>query len=143
MIDPYIKNLVGKTIFSNKSTVTADFIVIMDETVEERRLSLIPQLSRVVSQNEIHELIFTCEQVAPGSVVNKISYCGFALIKNGGVLLHGDEILINDNYIGILAGFDETHYPNHLNIVIQTEQLKSGKQMGLQLYDTISFIFKK
>jgi len=45
----------------------------------------------------------------------------------------GDDLYVSGNKIGTIAGFDITHMPNHLNIVISSEERISGKEQGLEL----------
>lgn len=51
----------------------------------------------------------------------------------------GDQIFLNDNCTGRLAGYDETHMPNHMNIVFFSEKGRTGLSMGLSLGDEICF----
>ena len=32
----------------------------------------------------------------------------------------GDKVSVDGRHLGALAGFDETHMPNHMNIVVRT-----------------------
>ena len=41
--------------------------------------------------------------------------------------------------VGTVIGFDETHLPNHLNIVIYTVSLVTGRDLGAQLGDEVRF----
>jgi hypothetical protein len=79
----------------------------------------------------VHELIFTDETAArPGTSVNRIAYLGFFVAEQSGVIVEGDEFFLEGQLVGNLAGFDETHMPNHLNIVIKA---LSGRKTGLEL----------
>ena len=40
--------------------------------------------------------------------------------------------------IGTIAGFDDTHMPNHMNIVIAQDRLQSGAELGLKLEEPVS-----
>ena len=53
--------------------------------------------------------------------------------------IHGDELTISEKKIGKILGFDETHEPNHINIVISVKERKSGKELGLHLEDKLQF----
>jgi len=104
--------------------------------------------SRAVLKNEVHELILTDDQnAAPEKIVNRVSYVGFVEIKRGGVIVTGDKVFVEEKHLGELAGFDITHMPNHMNIVV-----KSAKRdvHGLSLSDRVvvtqtrrGFVFKK
>jgi Family of unknown function (DUF6917) len=141
--DPYKDNLFKASPYASKTPVIGNLVCILDAELLERGLDLSPFPSRAVLKHEIHELIFTDEmQAAPGSSVNHIAYLGFFEVLQGGILLKGDELKINGKIIGHLAGFDFTHLPNHMNLVIQTDQpLQTGKDHGFSCGDPVTFTF--
>jgi hypothetical protein len=122
-----------------KNDVKGKIITILDGKIEERGLSLIKQISRCVCKNEIHELIITDEEAGPGSQVNKVAYLGFMEIEQGSVMVAGDTLTVADKLIGTVAGFDETHMPNHLNIVIKSAARQTGVELSVQLGDSCVF----
>lgn len=75
----------------------------------------------------------------PGTRVRDVAYIGFIEVEIGGVAEIGDEVWAGELRLGALAGFDLTHYPNHLNIVLSTEAAKTGAELGLQLGTRIIF----
>ncbi len=139
MNDPYKSGMFQGNPYYEKRTVESSLCVILDGKFEQRGLQLIPQMSRALKKNEVHELIVSDEEgIGPGSRVDKIAYIGFTEIETGGVIIKGDEVLYNGTLIGTIAGFDETHMPNHQNIVISGERI-SGADQKLQLEGRISF----
>lgn len=139
MNDPYKSGMFQGNPYFDKRTVESSLCVILDGRFEQRGLQLIPQMSRALKKNEVHELIISDEEgISPGSRVDKIAYIGFTEIETGGVIIKGDEVLCDGMLIGTIAGFDETHMPNHQNIVISGER-KSGADRALQLGSRISF----
>ena len=141
MIDPYASGMVKNDPYAKKTTVVGRIVAVLRGKMENRNLSLISPWSRALKNGEVHELILTDEKDAvPGKNVNKIAYLAFVEIINPGVIVFKDKVkLSNGKCIGTLAGFDETHMPNHQNIVIFTEQLVSGEEMNLSLNDLIYF----
>nr|WP_255688595.1 hypothetical protein [Tepidanaerobacter sp. GT38] len=123
--------------YAKKKPLKGSLVVVLDGTYEERGLQLIPQPSRCLVANEVHELILTDENKKPGDTVNKIAYIGFFAVKESTVITVGDEVKINGHLIGKIAGFDETHMPNHYNIVIYGEERVSGNQRNLNLDDEV------
>jgi hypothetical protein len=110
----------------------------MDGTLDDRGLELIGLPSRAIGRGEIHELISTDETGAvPGSRVDRIAYLGFWEIERGGVLIAGDTIWAGGRVLGIVAGYDLTHAPNHMNIVVKVASRLTGKALGLQLEDEV------
>jgi len=51
----------------------------------------------------------------------------------------GKTRLVEDQPIGTLLGFDETHEPNHINIVIGVGRRQTGKQLQLNTGGTLRF----
>ncbi|MCL2006611.1 MAG: hypothetical protein FWG77_00855 [Treponema sp.] len=123
-----------------KSDIRGSLVVVLRGTFEDRGLSLIKPISRAVKKHEIHELIISDEKdIGPGSTVNKIAYLGFLEVEEGGVIISGDTLLLNDKPVGIVAGFDETHMPNHQNIVIYCDERITGELLGCKVGDSIVF----
>jgi hypothetical protein len=135
--EPYISGLIKTNLYAKKSDITGCLTVVLDGKFENRGLSIIAQTSRCVIKNHVHELIITDEEPAPGDTVNRIAYIGFIVLDTSGVIVRGDSLYIRDNYIGDIAGFDETHMPNHLNIVIKGSSRVSGLELGLELSDSL------
>jgi hypothetical protein len=85
-------------------------------------------------------LIATDEITAqPGGSVDSISYIAFVEILNGGVLLVDDSVICKGKEIGKIAGYDDTHLPNHQNVIIKVSEKKSGEELGLSINDEINF----
>ncbi len=138
-VDPYKAGLIktGMDLWE-KSDIPGKLVLAFDIDYEKRELKLIPQPTRALLKYEIHELLVTDENEAgPGKVVNRISGIGFFEITQGGIILVGDKLLIKDKYIGEVVGFDETHMPNHLNIVMRSEKKNHGIGLGLHPGDEV------
>ncbi|MEA1964289.1 MAG: hypothetical protein U9O41_04080 [Candidatus Aerophobetes bacterium] len=132
-MDPYEKGLLKRVPCSKKTNILSTLVAIMDTEVERRGLRLIPSYTRVLLANEIHELIITDEKEAgPGKEVNSIGYLGFIELKKGGVIAVGDRVSLEGKVIGEIAGFDETHMPNHQNIIIKSERKVTGTGLNAQ-----------
>lgn len=125
--DPYTRNLVNRGFYAQKLKVEAKVVAVLRGRLENRNLELIPQPSRAVKAGEVHEIIVTDEDAQPGSKVARIAYIAFLEFQNGGVLLTGDDLFIGGKFVGRLIGFDMSHFPNHMNIVVGGE-LKSGEE---------------
>ncbi|MDF2571031.1 MAG: hypothetical protein K0R55_2635 [Sporomusa sp.] len=137
MSDPYARNMFGSfNPYYAKQPVIGRLVVVLDGVYENRGLELIKPPSRALRQTEIHELIVTDEEAQPGSKVNNIAYVGFFEINQGGVIIIGDEVKIGKQLIGKIAGYDETHMPNHLNIII-TGSKTTGKEFALSVSDEV------
>jgi len=95
-------------------------VAISDLAYESRGLELMILQTRAVSRDQIHELMLTDEQDAgPSKKVGRVFVAGFFEIKIGGIIRVGDVVSVGNRAIGHVAGFDETHMPNHQNIVVR------------------------
>jgi hypothetical protein len=138
MPDPYKSKLVTQNFYHSKCDIKGKIVVVLDGMLENRGLSLIAPPSRAFPAGTIIELIGTDEvEAAPGEPVHKIAYLAFVELLNGGVLLKGDAVLWNGGGIGTIAGYDDTHMPNHQNTIVRMETRKSGAQMGFTVGDEI------
>ncbi|OAT85231.1 DUF6917 domain-containing protein [Desulfotomaculum copahuensis] len=137
--DPYKEKLFSINPYVTKREITGKLVVVLQGKLENRGLKLITPISRAVQRNEIHELIVTDEEGAvPGSDVQRIAYLGFMEVGCGGVMVAGDEVSCNGLVLGRIAGFDETHLPNHLNIVVYSPERLDGVERGLRLESEVS-----
>jgi len=138
MSDPYKRKLVNQDFYHSKVDINGKFLVVLDGQLDNRGLNLIQPISRAFSQHTIIELIGTDELDAkPGSMVNNICYIGFVELLNSGVILTGDRVLWNDSEIGVIAGYDDTHMPNHQNTIVLMKERISGKVLGIKRGDKL------
>lgn len=120
----------------------ARFVGVLNNRNDARGLSLITTHTRVVRRYDIHELILTDEQqAAPGGTVGGVHYIGFVeFAEGGGILAEGDLVKVGGNVIGTIAGFDESHFPNHYNVLIKGPRRITGVELGQQPGDPVVFI---
>jgi len=139
-LDPYVSGVFKKNPYVDKKAVKGNIVVILSSIIENRGLNLIMPHSRAVKKNEIHELMTTSEKnAAPGEVVNRVAFIGFFEVNEGGVILTGDDVYIEGKLIGKVVGFDDTHLPNHQNIVLYSSESKTGPELKVNLGDGILF----
>ncbi|MCR4443075.1 MAG: hypothetical protein QHH10_12405 [Peptococcaceae bacterium] len=144
MMDPYKSGVFEKSPYAEKRLCSGNLVAILDGRMEKRELQLLKQISRVVRAGEIHELILTDEdEAAPGMEVNRISYLGFFEVVKGTVIVTGDRLIIGNKNLGTIAGFDETHMPNHLNIIVKAKERLTGVELGLALEDEVLISIKE
>jgi len=137
-MDPYARALFKENPFSLKRSIECSAVAVLQARLDNRSLRLIPQISRVLKKNDIHELIFTDEKESrPETIVNRIAYIAFIEILKGGVMVVGDKVYWNNNLLGIVAGFDDTHMPNHQNIILYSPKISTGKKLNIRLEDKI------
>ena len=127
-----------------KGDVIAEMVVVFGNKRGQRALNLIAPYTRVVPLNEIHEFIITDEEQArPGGQVDRVAYLCFAEIKKGGAIMFGDSVFIEDQKVGRVVGFDETHMPNHINVIIYSPEFKSGFDWGFTVGQQMLFTDRK
>jgi hypothetical protein len=134
MADPYTRKLIASDFYYSKGEIRGRLIVILDGKLENRGLNLISPISRAFKQGDIIELIGTDDaEAGPGKTVDNIAYIGFVEMLNGGVVLTGDEVKCGDKVLGRVVGYDDTHLPNHQNVILYDSERISGKNRGLNV----------
>jgi hypothetical protein len=138
--EPHRGGILDKYPYAAKTDVTGKLVCILDARSQERGMELIIHPSRAVCQGEIHELAVTDDpQAGPERIVDRVAYLAFFSVEEGGIVLVGDNAELEGQKIGQVVGFDLTHFPNHINILIRSEERKTGPELGLGLGDSITF----
>jgi uncharacterized protein YuzE len=115
-------------------------ITVLDSKHESRGLKLISTYSRALPKNSIHELIATDEAgQKPGGSASRIAYLAFFEVTRGGCLIVGETLFVDGKAVGEIIGFDETHEPNHINIVIGVKKRQTGPQLKISVGSKIKF----
>ncbi len=102
---------------------------VMDHTRRDRAIAPAKWQTRCITAGEVHEFI----NVGPEPVypVDHVEYFGFATFSNSGVLAVGDVLTCEGRVLGVISGFDETHMPNHYNILVESPELRNGNALQL------------
>lgn len=130
----------SKDLIKTKRELRGIFVAIMGGHATNRRLRLIQLRTRAISATGIHELLLTDgAEIKPGDIVDRVSFVGFFEVTLGGVLKVGEEARVNEKLLGEVIGFDLTHYPNHMNILLKGPKLVDGMMLGLAPGDEIVF----
>jgi hypothetical protein len=124
--DPYDNGLVSPILRVIKDPIQARTVGILTNKSIERKMPLISSSSRTVRLNDVHELVCTDESRMPGEIVRDICYLAFIAFEESGVLAIGDILEVEGEFFGEIIGFNETHAPNHINIVIRVETHVTG-----------------
>ncbi len=120
-----------------RSALAARLVGVMRLVVPARGLRLMAEVSRCIRRHDIHEVVLTDEAARPGAIVQNVAYLGFAEFLTGGVVLWGDAVEVAGAAVGTVVGFDATHAPNHLNIVIHAPDCRPGVARGHALGDAL------
>jgi hypothetical protein len=124
MSAPYDFRRITTSIYGDKRPVEGEIVAVLHIEFYDRGLELIQTKSRTVKLNEIHELMITDEkEAAPGGGADRVRAVAFFEITRSGLIVMGDNVTIEDKKLGTLAGYDVTHMPNHINVVVKAETL--------------------
>jgi len=123
-----------------KRAVTGSLVKLLVHTREDRGMVLLPFETRCLQRWEIHELVTTDQaEAAAGDRIDRVGFLGFAEIETGGVVERGDALIADGRRIGTVLGFDDCHFPNHLNVIVATERLETATTAGLALGGAMRF----
>jgi hypothetical protein len=124
MSAPYDFRRITTSIYGDKRPVEGEIVAVLHIEFYDRGLELIQTKSRTVKLNEIHELMITDEkEAAPGGGADRVRAVAFFEITRSGLIVMGDNVTIEEKKLGTLAGYDVTHMPNHINVVVKAETL--------------------
>ena len=127
----------GKNPYVSKSDVSGRVVAVLRGVTDQRGLSLTAFRSRAVPAGGIHELMVTDEDCDVETTVNRVALIAFFEVVDGGVILLDDHVTIGERAIGTVAGFDETHMPNHQNICLRGE-LRDGESIEVSVGDLVT-----
>ena len=134
---PYDMSLITPRVYGDRRPVKGEVVALLHITFDKRGLKLIEARSRALLQSEIHELMITDEEeAAPGGGADRVSAVAFFEIKRGGVVVVGDTVSIGGEPLGLVAGYDLTHMPNHMNVLVKTDSLEAPE---MHVGDEIEF----
>lgn len=136
-MEPYSTNIDSIIV---KQDLIGRLITVHGTIRKNRGLKPIIQKTRAIKAGEIHELILTDNIIDNNGIINNVAYIGFVEFLTSGLLKSKDRFYIRKNEIGIVIGFDETHMPNHLNILIYSKKLKAGLDLNLNCGNVVYFI---
>lgn len=96
----------------------------MFHTRIDRGMRLIEHGTRCIRRGELHELVTTDQTgLGLGDRVDRVGFLGFMEAQGPGVIERGDRLLVAGRLLGTVVGFDDCHFPNHYNVLIETESL--------------------
>jgi hypothetical protein len=116
-----------------KRTVHADLVKVLRHRRDDRGMRLEPFTSRCVRAGEVHELVTTDQgEATAGTRIDRVGFLGFVEIGNAGVLDRDDEVWADGTLVGRILGFDACHFPNHYNVLIASQEPRTGLDLGLE-----------
>lgn len=125
--------------FTQRSEVFGRWVAVMEHRRNDRKMVPAAWKTRCIRSGDIHEFILCQPGADRAAEMNDVSYLGFAEIVSGGVVAVGDEVQVAGRIVGTVHGFDETHFPNHYNILIAAGELVTGAEIGLKIGEGVTF----
>ena len=129
----------GKNPYVAKTEVSGRVVAVLRGITDQRGLYLTSFRSRAVPAGEIHELMITDEECDIEMTINRVALIAFFEVQEGGVILLDDTVTIGNRAVGTVAGFDETHMPNHQNICLHGA-LIDGESIGIRVGDSVTIV---
>jgi len=141
-ICPYESGMVGgRPRIESRTNLAGRVVAVLTSKRDQRGLKLIHPYTRCIRKHEVHEFLLTDEiEALPGSTVNRVAAIAFIEFTEGGVIMENDMVSIAGKEIGRIAGFDESHFPNHMNILLKGPERKTGLEHGIEGGDSVEFI---
>lgn len=115
--------------FSHRIPLKLHWVAVMDHSRRDRAIRPAAWDTRCISAGQVHEFINVGAK--PEFPVDRVEYYGFAAFDVSGVLAVGDTLVGEDGALGTIRGFDETHMPNHYNILVESKDLLNGRALNL------------
>jgi hypothetical protein len=122
----------GKDPYVSKTPVRGRVVAVLRGVSEHRGLFIEEYRSRAVVGHSVHELMVTDELVEASTTVDRVGLIAFIEVVDAGVILLDDHVLVAGVDVGSVAGFNDTHMPNHQNICLYGSLL-DGAALGIEL----------
>ena len=74
-----------------------------------------------------------------GDRIDRVGFVGFVELERGGVVERGDVAVADGVEFGRVLGFDDCHFPNHLNVLIESDRLLTSADIGAGVGAEIRF----
>jgi len=127
----------------DKRQVEGVVVKLLHHTQTNRGMTLAPYETRCVRSGEIHELATTDHfDATSGDRIDRIGFLGFIEITRAGVIEVGDEVTHQGGVLGHVLGFDESHFPNHYNILVSSRPILTADDANLKVEEQLVFRLK-
>lgn len=114
-------------IYHERRPVRGEVVTIIDVSFSSSGIELTDAWSRAVPRGDVHEIMIWNPLGEEGVDAAAIA---FIEVTQGGNIVNGDEVRVDGEPIGSLAGFDYNHMPNHMNVVVETKTLEIPLKLG-------------
>jgi len=141
-IDPHRERVLDSDFpYVAARTLEGRLVCVLDARSERRGMQLEIHPSRAIRAGEIHELALTDDPAAaPGARVDRVAYVGFVEFVQGGVAIAGAQVTLGERVLGQIVGFDSTHFPNHLNILVRGPEWQTGRGLAAAVEQRVEIV---
>ena len=113
-------------IYRERRPVKGEVVTVVDVKFSSSGIDLSEAWSRAVPRGDVHEIMLW-NPLGEGEDAAAVA---FIEITRGGNIVNGDEVRVDGEPIGNLAGFDYNHMPNHMNVVVEVNRLDPKLKLG-------------
>jgi hypothetical protein len=125
---------------NTKRPIETIAVSLLDHTRDDRGMTVVEWSSRCVRRGDLHEIVTTDQANArPGDRIDRVGFVGFVEVLTAGVIDVGDRLVVNERAIGRVIGFDECHFPNHYNILIECNRLWTARSLDIGIDERLVF----
>jgi len=116
-------------------------IAVLDAHATNRAVRLSRPDSRILERDDVFEVMLcNANAVTSARTIDSVGYLGFVEVSRGGLIEQGDFMELSGRILGTIAGFDTTHAPNHLNVVVAVPGLPgTGRSLKGELGARVRF----
>jgi len=113
-------------IYRERRPVKGEVVTVIDVKFSSSGIDLSEAWSRAVPRGDVHEIMLW-NPLGEGEDAAAVA---FIEITQGGNIVNGDEVRVDGEPIGNLTGFDYNHMPNHMNMVVEVNNLDPKLKLG-------------
>ena len=106
--------------YGEKRPVEGEIIAVLEAKGSGLKLS--QHWSRALKLHEIHEVMLTADEVAPDEDLPRFTAIAFFEVTQGGHTVLGDKAFLGETELGVLAGYELNHMPNHMKMVFTAKR---------------------
>ena len=111
--------------------VEITLVMVLGHSRAEREMEQGKYMTRCIKAGEVHELVAVAAHTLSDGKYHGASYIGFAEFNSSAVIHVGEKVFLGAAYVGVVGGFDYTHFPNHINILIEAEHPRDGQTLRI------------
>lgn len=117
--------------------VTGIVVAIVGGQGEGLDLTPMTEVVRVLQPEYVYELVYAGGLSGPGTTEPRYTSLGFFEVKQGAVAVVGDDVRVRGSVLGEVTGFDGSHLPDHLHVIVGGKVSGEALAWGFSLGDRV------